>query len=287
MPKDTQFSRVLIGLRQAQGFATAYAFYQARGAKKVFGLSFTNYLSFERGKSLPQGPRLSALVSALGLSALSPGTRQLLYAYFRDILGSDELLKALASGSPDPAPGSWQVAESATRQAISQRSHQLTLQQYQALADDRGVYACHVVLANTKGWVDKAELSAQVGLSGKALEAALKALKAAGLAELGPGRARSPLAGQYVVPPVITPATAGVYARLQAYRNEWVKGTGKVNFSRYLILRAPEAKFSGYLPHMADVVSMSALYGDVNRCEDSAMYLVEGRVTKLFDRAKG
>ncbi len=282
MPKDTQFSRVLIRLRQDQGFGTAYAFYQQRGGRRVFGLSFTNYLSFERGRSLPQGPRVSALISALGLTALSPGTRQLVYAYFRDILGSEELLKGLVASSPDPAPASWQVAESAARQALSQRAIQLTLAQYEALAANRTAYACHVIMANTKGWFEKAELSALVGESGRPFEAALKALKAVKLAELGAGKVRSPLAGHYVVPPAITPATAGIYARLQSYRNEWTKKAGKVNFSRYLMLRAPESKFSGYLPHLADVVSMSALYGDVNRGEDSSMFLVEGRITKLF-----
>jgi len=282
MPKNANFSQVLIRLRQDQGFSTAYSFFQQRGGRRVFGLSFTNYLSFERGKSLPQGPRLTALVAALGLTAMSPGARQLVYAYIKDLLGSEELLKAVVISSPDPAPASWQVAESAARQALSQRSFQLSLAQYQALADDRIAYSCHVILCNTKGWIDKAELSSMVGTSGKPFEAALAKLKAVKLVELGGGRLKSPLAGKYVVPPAITPATAGIYARLQSYRNEWVKNSGKVNFSRYLILRAPESKFSGYLPHLADVVSMSALYGDVNRCDDTAMFLVEGRITRLF-----
>jgi hypothetical protein len=282
VPKDTQFSRVLIRLRQDQGFGTAYAFYQQRGGRRVFGLSFTNYLSFERGRSLPQGPRLAALVSALGLSPMSPGARQLVYAYFRDILGSEELLKSLANAAPDPAPASWQVAESAARQALSQRSVQLTLEQYKTLADDRVAYACHVVMANTKAWLDKASLASRTGAEPRAIEKALRALKAVKLAQVRPGQVRSPLAGSYVVPPAITPATAGIYARLQSYRQEWTKDSGKVTFSRYLVLRAPESKFSGYLPHLADVVSMSALYGDVNPAEDSGMFLVEGRVTRLF-----
>jgi hypothetical protein len=282
MPKNAHFSQVLIRLRHDQGFSTAYAFFQQRGGRRVFGLSFTNYLSFERGKSLPQGPRLTALVSALGLTSMSPGTRQLVYAYIQDMLGSEDLLKAVVATSPDPAPASWQVAESAARQALSQRSFQLSLDQYQTLADDRTAYSCHVILCNTKGWVDKKELSSMVGAAGKAFETAVARLKAAKLVEVGGGRLRSPLAGRYVVPPAITPATAGIYARLQSYRNEWVKNSGKVNFSRYLMLRAPESKFSGYLPHLADVVSMSALYGDVNRSDDSAMFLVEGRITRLF-----
>lgn len=282
MPKDTRFSRILIRLRQEQGFSTAYSFYQQRGGKRVFGLSFTNYLSFERGRSLPQGVRLSALVSALGLPPAAPGTRQLVYAYLHDILGSEELLKSVAAGGPDPAPPSWQVAESAARQALSQRSVQLTLPQYSVLAQNRVAYACHVIMCNTKGWVETTELGAMTQASAKDVAAALKSLKAVKLCEFSQGRARSPLAGSYVVPPAITPATAGIYAKLQAYRNEWVKRSGKTGFSRYLLLRAPESKFNGYLPHLSDVVAMSALYGDVNRSDDSAMFLVEGRITRLF-----
>ena len=280
--KNIHFPQTLIRLRREQGFPTAYAFFQQRGGRRVFGLSFTNYLNFERGKSLPQGPRLTAVVSALGLAPLSPGARQLVYAYIHDMLGSEELLKSVMIASPDPAPASWQLAENSARQAISQRSVQLTLAQYQVLADDKIAYACHVILCNTRGWVEKKELSEMAGSSGKPFEAALARLKAAKLVKPEGGRLKSPLAGSYDVPPAVTPATAAVYARLQAHRNEWAKRSGKVEFSRYLLLRAPEGKFSGYLPHLADVVSMSALYGDVERAEDSAMFLVEGRVTRLF-----
>lgn len=144
-------------------------------------------------------------------------------------------------------------------------------------------YACHVILANTKAWVDKKELGAMVGRSGKPLEAALKSLAAAGLAELSPGRARSPVAGRYVVPPVVSPATSGIYARLQAHRDEWARSCGKVDFARYLMVRSSKGKFAAYLPHLTDVIGMSALYGDIGEVDDPALYLVEGRVTRLFN----
>lgn len=53
-----------------------------------------------------------------------------------------------------------------------------------------------------------------------------------------------------------------------------------------MILRAPQSRFRDYLPHLSDVVAMSALYGDVERVTDSELYLVEGKVTRLFDDAR-
>jgi len=86
----------------------------------------------------------------------------------RTCWASEELLKAVVISSPDPAPASWQVAESAARQALSQRSFQLSLAQYQALADDRIAYSCHVILCqHEKAGSTRPILSSMVGTSGK------------------------------------------------------------------------------------------------------------------------
>ena len=87
---------------------------------------------------LPKASRLKSLLANLGLSLDSPDARELLYAYLGDVLGSEDLLAALkAAPSADPAPASWLVAENAARQAIGQRTIQLDLRQYEALAKDR------------------------------------------------------------------------------------------------------------------------------------------------------
>lgn len=279
-----RFGETLIKLRKAQGFGSAHAFFKQRGGRAGFGLSFANYLKAERGTSLPQGNKLASLVSALGFTPEAAQTRELVTAYLADVLGGDALLASLSSPGPDPAPASWRLAETAARQAISQRAVQLTAEQYATVASDERAYACHAVLANTKGWVAREELAAAAGVAGKDLEAPLKALQKAGLCELGKGGARSPYAGRYVVPPVATPAMSSIYAKMLQHRQKWLERSGKAVDYRYLILRAPRSKFMGYLPHMADVVSMSAIYGDVERADDSEIFLVEGKVTRLFGR---
>ena len=276
---------MLARLRVEQGFSSAYSFYNNRGGRKAFSVAFANYLKMEKCLSLPKGRSLEAIVSALGLSPESAGVRELLLAYLGELLGSDRLLAGLKTApSTDPAPISWLLAENAVRQAVGQRSVQLKLRQYEALAADARSYACHVILANTNGGMAKKDLAAMTGLGPKDLEAALGKLRSAGLAKTTAASASSPLAGKFIAPPEITPALAGVYARLQEYRREWVSRHGKAVENRYLILRASQAKFAQYRTHLADVVAMSAFYGDVAPGPDSAMYLVEGRATRIFGR---
>lgn len=282
-----RFGETLVKLRKAQGFSSAHAFFKQRGGRQGFGLSFANYLKAERGTSLPQGNKLANLASALGFSPESAQTRELILAYFADVLGSDALLASLAAAGPDPVPPSWRLAETATRQAISQRAVQLTAEQYAVIASDERAYACHALLANTKGWVTKQELGAACAVPARDVEAALKALQKAGLCELGKEGARSPYAGRFVVPPVPTPAMASIYAKMLAHRSRWLARAGTAVDYRYLILRAPRAKFMGYLPHLSDVVSMSAIYGDVERADDSEIFLVEGKVSRLFGPSSG
>jgi hypothetical protein len=273
-------------LRAEQGFPSAYSFYNSRGGRKVFGVAFANYLALEKGGSLPKGSRFKALFSALGLGPESPAVRELLLAYLGDLLGSENLLAGFTDGlSADPAPSSWLLAENAARQTIGQRSVQLTLRQYEALAADGRAYACHVLLANTRGGLTKKELAARTQLSAKDIDAALGKLRSAGLAKVSGSGASSPLAGKYVVPPPpsANSALAGCYARLQAHRRRWIEQHGACVETRYLVLRAAKAKFSQYFPHLADVVSMAAVYGDVTPGPDSQMFLVEGRVTRIFE----
>ena len=72
---------------------------------------------------------------------------------------------------------------------------------------------------------------------------------------------------------------SAVYKKLEEHRAAWLRrGRARLVRTPYLLLRAPRTKMKQYLLHLADVVEMSAIYGDVRRGPDSHMYLVEGRV---------
>ncbi len=277
------FGTVLTRLRRERGYPTAHAFYKSRGGKRGFGLSFANYLALERGRSLPKGPRVQKLLSALGFVSNSKGGKELVYAYLKDVLGSDKLLRPLLAASvPDPAPPSLALAEAASRQAVRQRSVQLTLEQYRVLAKSAAAYACHIVLANSWGWMERKELLKVTGYPKDEFDKALRALGKAGLARFQGKRVRSQLAGKYVIPPNITPHTASVYGGLLKHRKKWVEERGRMAFNRYLLLRMSNDKLAAFLPHFNEMVRMSALFGDVARSPDSSVFLVESRIVRLF-----
>lgn len=274
------FGAVLTRLRESAGFPTPFAFYRGRDGRRALGLSFPNYLKLERGQSLPQAKRLEPLLAALGLELGSPGAKELVRAYLGSLLGSERLLD-VAAGAPasDPIPPSWMLAETAARQAISLRKVQLSMDQYRALAKDACAYACHVVLCNTAAWLPVKDLAKEVGRPAREVSRALAALGQAGLAETQNGKARSPLAGRFVTPPSPTPLMASIYAALKKHREAWA---GRVVDSKYLILRARPEGLERYLPHLADAVNLSAIYGDVKPADDSALYLVEAKVSRVL-----
>lgn len=279
MAKYAEFGEALAAARKARGFATPYSFCRSR----ELGISLVNYLRMERGLSLPKAWRLEHIFSALGLLADSSEAQNLLSAYVRAVIGG-KLFGALrpAGVSSDPAPASWMMAETAARQALRQRAIQLTNKQYETISLKYENYACHVVLANTKGGLAIPELVKATGLSKAAVLCALASLKTAGLAVVSGQRASSPLAGQYVVPPAPTPAFAKVWGTLRRYRAIWVEKHGKLANTSYLLLRARKGEFQKYFNHLADVVSLSAIYGSVDPAEDSELYLVEASVHSLL-----
>ena len=160
-------------------------------------------------------------------------------------------------------------------------------EQYALLARDEATYACHAILANTRGWLETRELSRLLGLSPADLRRRLALLAGAALVQVRGKKVRSLLAGRYVMPPLSSPAAAFSSSRLRKHRDEWTLRRGRSVHQAYLILRAPESKLRDYLAHLSDVVAMSALYGDVGRAEDSELYLVEGKVTCLFGTKAG
>ena len=287
-PARTRFSSVLTRLRREQGFATAHAFYKSRGGQRAFGVAFTNYLGLERGRSLPKGSRMEGLVAALGLDPASHAARELVLAYMRDTIGSTALIRPFETpAQADPAPPGWQIAENAARQALGARSVRLTPAQHALLARDEATYACHVILANTRGWIEARALSRMLGLSSTDLRRRLASLAKASLAQIRGKKVRSTLAGRFIMPPLPSPAADFAASRLRRHRDEWLRGRGRSVHQTYLILRAPEPKLQDYLAHLSDVVAMSALYGDVENAADSELYLIEGKVTRLFDPEAG
>lgn len=278
------FGPLLAETRKEQGFATPYAFFRSRGGQRGLGLTFANYLRLEKGRGLPKGWRLKKLLEALELLPHSDKAKALVRSYLVSVLGSEELLADVISAASDPAPGSWQLAESAAKEAIGKTKVQLDLEQYAALAKNPVAYACHVVLCNTEGWVPPAELAKAVDEPKAKVAQALKELAAARLVKLSAQGARSTLEKNYVAPPAPTPAMAAVYAKLKGYREAWLADHARPIHTPYLILRASRGKLARYFDHLTEAVNMSSIYGAIERGADTGMFLVEGRVYSLFNK---
>jgi hypothetical protein len=73
-----------------------------------------------------------------------------------------------------------------------------------------------------------------------------------------------------------------LYAAMLGHRKTWVKERGRMAFNRYLLVRMPKEKLTTFLPHFNEMIRMSSIFGDVARSPDSSVYLVEGRVVRLF-----
>lgn len=284
MPKAPAFGKALTELRAKRGFKTPYSFFRARDRARGLGMTFANYLALERGRSLPVGWRLERLLSALGVTPASPDGRRLLFAFAEAHLGSPALAEALAGGEGrDPAPAGVRLAETASRQAIGERQVQLSLEQYRVIARDQASYACWVLLKTCGPGFPVKELARRARVPQGAVDKALKALAAAGLVTVSRGRAACPYFRNFITPPGVTPATASVFAALSRHRDSWLKAHGRTVRAPYLLFRAPARALESYLEHLSEAVNMASLYADNSSPEGSEVYLVEARVSKLFE----
>src|SRR5437868_2759775 len=182
------FGEALARLRKEQGFESAHAFYRARAGRRTLGLSFANYLLIEKGRSLPKAFRVKNLIAALGLKSEDRRAGGLVRAYLVSLLGSEELLGILDQGGARAgSPASWRLAEEAARQALSQRTVQLSEDQWKTLAAERPAHDCHMLLVNTPGWRPISEVQRSAGLSAPEAARTLRLMAAAGLVELSGG----------------------------------------------------------------------------------------------------
>jgi hypothetical protein len=287
MKDKRQFGKVLSRIRKEQGFETARSFFLGRGGRRTLGLSYVNYLKLESGASLPRIERLEPLISALGLKADAAGAAELVRAYVQDLGFSPAILRLLAAppaAAAKPELTSLKITELAVRQVLKRRNAQLSLEQWKTRVKNPAVWACQYVLTNTGDWISARELVRLTGFSASAVDGALKDLRAAGLAEYAGGKARSELAHKIVQPAAEVPAMAGVRAAQHRLREKWTEGAPRVRYFGMTTRMTPES-LDSYWPYLDDAVKMCPAFGNADEApEDSAIYLVEGRVHRWFPR---
>ena len=288
MENKKTFSGVLARVRKEQGFSSAHKFFKSTGGSKTLGLSFMSYWDMERGRKLPKSWRLLTIIKVLGLPLNSRAARELLRAYFIDLSGSEELLRILelplAAAAAAGGPADQSLAEAATRQALSHRAANLTLEQWRLRAGNLAVNFCGNYLANTEGWSSIREVAAATGFTAAAVKNAFKALAAGGLAEFSGERARSQLTGKIEKYPPATPETAPVKKALLAQWESWLKNSPIVERKR-MTVRMTRADMDAYRSHLQQAVGLANIYENPGEDRDnSAVYLVDGTIYKIFPR---
>lgn len=282
-----QFGKALAEARQAQGYDSAYAFYKSRGGPRGLGMTFANYLGLEKGTTLPKGWRLKGLLAALGLMPNSARSRALVQAFLVDVTGWPELVAGIFEEKRgDTAPAVVRLAAMASKQVLSARRAQLSAEQLRALAVDPLAYACCVLLKTCEPGFTVAELARLTGAKEAAVQKSVKDLAAVGLVKLAKGRATCPISLAYIDADAITVAHASLFAAMHRHRAQLVEAHGRVIRAPHLIIRATKAGIDQYLEHLAEAVTMGNLFADNSGGVDSAVYHIEGRVSRLFELAE-
>jgi len=284
MNSRSAFSKALRKIRSDHGFSTAHQFFKGMGGSKTLGISFVSYWDLERGKKLPRSRNLKALMAALGIEIRSSEGRDLIGAYLKSLLGSDELLEAVAPPSACQYLPGQDLAETAARGALARLAVNLTMEQWQARTRDVASHICHSFLANTSGWATIAELAAATKLKPDIIRKALRSLASVGLVEFSGDKARNRLEGKVIQAPPITPATAAIRAALRNNWNAWLADSELVSGKRRAV-RMGKDGFALYRQHLERTLDLAEVYANpAESRQDSAIYLIEAGIARVLPK---
>lgn len=282
----TPFALIFARLRRQAGFETAYQFYHKNGGRRAFGCSFQNYLRIENGANLPVPKRLPELCLHLRLPLRGADMRELLLAYLQTWAGSEDLARWLigpfeqaerAGPAPDPA------AQALSR-VVRDSARPLTLEQYKAVMSSAEAYWCFRVLTTDRKGQTDAGLARILELGKVRIRKGLEALCRCGIARRRrDGAYESPYAGQFLVFPDPALLPPRLKAAAQRYTEDMLRRKGATVDVRHCGVRADSLAISGFVPHLREAIRGVNAYAVFEKSERSAFFLVEGRVSKLFD----
>ena len=281
---QTIFSKMLVRLRAAAGFPTAYRFYHDSGGKSVLKLSYRAYLLVEQGKNLPGPDRLGTFIWALRLISKSAEANAFVSAWLQTTLGEEnfkELLEPLLSAQPyNPGLSPLQTA---MKKTIVTKTCYLSLEQIKVIHASADNYLTFLAITNdTAAWKTK-EFAACLKLSEPAAKKSLKALAGVKLVkQVREGVYKSPLAGMYKTYPHLDTLPAELREKIRDCDKK-LSATGQVIYPRNLIVRADESEFRNFFPVLDVNIDTAGTYAVDKRTDHSALFMVEGKITKLRD----
>lgn len=281
---ETIFSKTLTQLRKNAGFPTAYRFYHDNGGRPVLKISYRKYLLIEQGSSLPVLERLGIFLFALRIVNKSAEANELVTAWLKTMAGEEnfrEIIGPLLTARPD-TPG-YSPMQKAMKKALDMKKYYLTPEQIGVMFANRDNYLCYLALSNDTGAWSRKDLAARLGLPGARAGAALKALAGAKIVKrVKKDVYKCPLAGAMVEYPHLTTLEPGLLKKVRGYDDDLV-AAGQPVWMRSGIIRADEIVFRSFFPVMGINLSTAQTYAVTEKTEKSALFMVEGKITKLRD----
>jgi hypothetical protein len=162
--------------------------------------------------------------------------------------------------------------------------HGRNAQQWKLRARDIVTYTCATFLSNTEGWVTVQELSDATKFKPELIRKALKALASGGAIEFSGDKVRDLFAKRVLKRLPMTPATAATKAALLNLKEKCTASSKFIDY-KDMCVRMTKANLEIYRQHLEKAVNLASIYGNVeaNR-QDSAVYLMEGRIFQLFPK---
>ena len=280
----TIFSDTLARLRAEAGFKTAYSFFHENGGAQVMGISYRKYLLLEQGKNLPALGRLTCLSYALRLTPQGPEANGLAEAWLRTFAGEAVYQEVLAPlVAPRAEVKGMTPMHAAMKKNLAEKRYFLTPAQYRTILSSFEAYLCHHALSNESAAWKAEDLAKNLQLDKAGTVTALKALKEAKLVkEPHKGVFKSPLAGLQIDAPQLNILDASFRAKYEEYHKRLVE-SGRSEWFTACLLRADGEVFKGYLPLMNLSMQATGSYAISRKTRNSALFMVESRITRLRD----
>lgn len=268
---------LLTETRKEAGYSSARDFFRGVGGRGALGCTYAQYLNVEAGRSTPKPALLRAAMALLGLRTNDGRFREIVTAYLRALLKDDDFLElVLTPPSAEAGP-----LRRALRRNEQSRQVWLTQEQVAAIESDEVTFWCAKVFNNDSGAWGTLELSRLLRHDVKAVRRALDKLAKAGvIVETDNGLYRS------FAPDKIVTSPRGELERpenLDLWRRRLEQRQGGIEMYQSLVLRASSRRLREFYPLLAETVIGSDLYHSPERGEDTALYVVEGVVRKMFE----
>jgi hypothetical protein len=278
------FSEALSALRREAGFPSAYRFYHRNGGRRHFGFTYVHYLRLEKGAKAPRAEAFGAILKALRLAPAADGARAMFRAYLLDVLGSPEAYELIVGSVSKSVPTvSPTLAEGGFDRLKREHLMHMSIEQFTAVSNDETSYWTSELLLNDNGaWTPK-DVAERLDCAPKAAAEALDRLtKAKLLRSTSPGRYKTRQPGKFWTFPGRSKGMEPLLDRVRDFWDAMAKRRGGAFGERLELVRASSSVMRQYMNALHHAVDEANLAATHSKGEDTALFLIEGRVRRLL-----